>query len=161
MGELLDRQFQREILKTLADAYPSSLAVGNIFAGHGNNVLVNVCYLHEHDLVEARFIEALDGNVHLGNAKITARGLDFLQDDGGLSAVLGVVTIKIHEDTIKAILIKEVEKAKADPSVKAKLIDQIKALPGEAVKVLTVEAVKSALAKTPNVIAWITKALIS
>jgi hypothetical protein len=39
-----------------------------------------------------------------GNVKITSRGIDFLADDGGLAAILGVVTVKLHEETLKALL---------------------------------------------------------
>ncbi|MBB4113476.1 hypothetical protein FHT80_002802 [Rhizobium sp. BK226] len=160
MGELLDRQFQNLVLRTLADAYPRSVPLARMFGEEGGNrLLVNACYLHEHELLQAQFKEFLDGVVHMGNAKITARGLDFLQDDGGLSAVLGVVTIKIHEDTIKALLIEKVEQSKAEPGIKKRLVDQIRGLPAEAVKVLTVEAVKSGLAHTPDVVAWVAEAM--
>ncbi|MBC8718828.1 hypothetical protein [Ochrobactrum sp. Marseille-Q0166] len=90
---------------------------------------------------------------------ITAKGLDFLQDDGGLSAILGVVTVKLHEDTIKELLIKKVEQSSAEPTVKKKLIDQIKSLPAEMTKVATVEGLKAGIDSLPDVIQWLHKSL--
>lgn len=32
--------------------------------------------------------------------KITSKGIDFIRDDGGLSAILNVQTIKFHRDAV-------------------------------------------------------------
>ena len=36
----------------------------------------------------------------LDNTKITNKGIDFIRDDGGLSAILNVQTIKFHREAI-------------------------------------------------------------
>ncbi|ESX95877.1 hypothetical protein X755_20985 [Mesorhizobium sp. LNJC405B00] len=90
---------------------------------------------------------------------MTAAGMDFLADDGGLSAILGVVTIRLHEDTIKALLIDRIEKSDAPASVRTKLVDQIKALPAEATKALTLDAIKAGLANMPEFLTWLHGAL--
>ncbi len=42
-------------------------------------------------------------------ARITAKSIDLLEDDGGVSAILGVVTAKLHEDTIRNLVLAEVK----------------------------------------------------
>ena len=44
--------------------------------------------------------------------KITAKGVDFIRDDGGLSAILSVQTVKLHEDTLKELLSIAIQQAK-------------------------------------------------
>lgn len=87
--------------------------------------------------------------------QITAAGLDFLSDDGGLSAILGVVTVRLHDDTIRQLLISKVEQAPGDPSIKGKLIEKIKELPAEALGSLTMKGLDSAADQIPNVVDWL------
>ena len=44
-------------------------------------------------------------------------------DDGGLSAILGVVTVKLHSDTIQALLNTKIDQADIPPEEKSKLKD--------------------------------------
>lgn len=53
--------------------------------------------------------------------KITAKGIDFLTDDGGLSAILGVVTVRLHSDTIQALLGAKINEANIPPEEKSRL----------------------------------------
>ena len=46
-------------------------------------------------------------------------GIDFLTDDGGLSAILGVVTVKLHSDTIQALIAAKIDQAEISDSEKA------------------------------------------
>src|SRR5439155_16102539 len=103
----VDRDVQRKILEALRDAYPQRKDTRTMEVGDPdlNELGANVAYLEEHGLVDAKW----SGSMAVANVKITARGLDFLVDDGGLSAILGVVTIRLHEDTLKAILIDRVD----------------------------------------------------
>lgn len=134
MGELLDRHLQREMLDTLAWSYPNSADVSETFPHVAENVTrVNLCYLGEHGLVSLQTAE-LDEGLIVTDAKITARGLDFLQDDGGLGAVLGVVTVKLHDETIKKLLSDKVRETVEDPTVRDRLLEAIKDLPAEATK---------------------------
>lgn len=84
------------------------------------------------------------------SAKISAKGLDFLADDGGLSAILGVVTVRLHEDTIKSLLIDRVRQSPGDATIKGKLIDAIKKQPAEALSTLTTKLLEEALVQLPN-----------
>lgn len=66
-------------------------------------MLAFLAYLHEHGLIEFEIHKALGGYMTPGRLKITAKGLDFLQPDGGLSALAAPV-IRIAPASIVAII---------------------------------------------------------
>lgn len=158
----LDRSLQLKLLQTLAEVYPDSLRNFPVIDGVDvSTFTANLWYLTEHGLAETKWHRMLNGPPGPTSARITAAGLDFLADDGGLSAILGVVTVRLHEDTIKALLVDQVEKSTAPATVKTKLIEQIKSLPAEATKALTLEAIKAGLANVPQFIDWLQSTLTS
>lgn len=123
------------------------------FQGHNRRqVDYNLFYLREHGLVDLRFTKLLDGSIPVSAASITAKGIDFISDDGGLSSVLGVVTVKLHEDTIKALLIQKVSAAAGDDSVKASLVAKIKETPAEALGILTERLLDAGLDQIPDIL---------
>jgi hypothetical protein len=83
---------------------------------------------------------------------ITARGLDFLANDGGLSAILGVVTVKLHDDTIRQLLTAKIAESEGDPSVKDKLIKAVKDAPADVLKSVTQKALEEGLRQLPNAV---------
>ncbi|RBO89675.1 hypothetical protein [Pseudochrobactrum asaccharolyticum] len=160
MGELLDRGFQRQILIALQSAYPRSVKPTEMFGEQADNrLLVNLAYLDEHDLIDLTLSTFMDGEITLDAAKITAAGMDFIADDGGLSAILGVVTVKLHEDTIRQLVIDKIQKADGDQSVKSALIDKVKSLPAEALGKLAVDGLGTAISKAPDALNFLTDML--
>ena len=157
---MLDRELQRRILEALAEVYPDTMNVAALKLGEKRQVTANLHYLHEYRLVGASTFQPVSGSLNVYAAKITAEGLDFLAGDGGLGAILGVVTVRLSEDTIRAILIERVEAAEGDPTVKARLLDTIKALPAEGLKQGTLSLLGAALAQVPNAIQLLQKALL-
>ena len=158
----LDRSLQLRMLKTLSEVYPDSLRNLSVIEEVDVPTLTaNLWYLTEHRLAETEWHRMLNGPPGPTSARITAAGLDFLADDGGLSAILGVVTVRLHEETIKALLVDQVQKSTSPVTVKTKLIEQIKSLPAEATKALTLEAIKAGLANVPHFIDWLQTTLAS
>jgi hypothetical protein len=155
----IDRALHHDVLQRAADMYPfrcmyqSNLHSDPDFFG-------NLLYLEELRLIDAGIKISLDNNFGFFGFKATAKGLDFLADDGGLSAILGVVTIKLHEDSIKAMLIQKIEGSDADPTIKSDLVKQVKALPAEGQKTLTTTALQAGLNALPNAVqllnGWLT-----
>lgn len=150
----LDRAYQRELLELLAAAYPnyvdkrSMLAPAN--AEETVRYIANIAYLDQHGLVACPSHAWGDGEAKSwGLPTITARGMDFLADDGGLSAILGVVTVKLHEDTLKELIGRTIAESNLAPPEKNRLLDQVKLLPGEAIKHLTLKLVDAGLANWP------------
>ena len=128
----LDRNLQHEILKELNNIYPDSKTyeywidaaiaqVVGVIETVGEAELyiaklsANLRYLAEHGLVVCN-----DKNLS-ATVKITAKGIDFLTDDGGLSAILGVVTVRLHSDTIQALLDAKINEANIPPEEKSRL----------------------------------------
>jgi hypothetical protein len=116
----------------------------------------NLAYLVEHGLCSATKASATfrNGVCFLG-AKITAAGLDFLQDDGGLTAVLNIVTVKLHADTIKDLLKTEIEKTTLPNNEKSALRQQIEALPETALQTASTTLIQTGILHMPNFVQWI------
>lgn len=151
---MLSRELQRRVLERLAEAYPSAVSAG-VFKGWEPTMLPiagALSYLQEHGLAWFDGKTMRDGQVNFGVAKITAKGLDFLADDGGLSAILGMVTVKLHDDTVRQLLLAKVDASDAPASVKERLRDGIRSLPAEGLKAATMDLLKAGLDQLPDAI---------
>lgn len=117
----LDRTLQRQILEALAESYPAIATCAAVqLDADDRRWLVNVHYLAEHGLVElpARRARA---KAEQDAARITAKGIDFLQDDGGLGAILGVLTVKFEADTLRALLLRQLDQSELASTVKDRI----------------------------------------
>lgn len=125
-----NRDLQREILSLAIDTYPAQIGHRHstipdkyvlIKSAETDFLLVNIYYLHEHKLIH--FDEK--GYRHLKMpefyfVKATATGIDFMQQDGGLSEILNVTTVKfdrkavvVLEDLIAMSNLSDADKQKA------------------------------------------------
>jgi hypothetical protein len=118
---MLDRALQRQILELLREHYPrGAIPVRDLELGE-ERAAANLRYLEEHGLCESGVMIGADGYLAFGSSTITAAGLDFLEDDGGLSAILGVVTVKLHADTIRCLIDAKIETSSMPTEEKSKL----------------------------------------
>lgn len=153
MGELLDRHYQREILTTLQNVYPHTADIEGTWGEQNDNrLLVNLSYLSEHGLVDFITATSISGYILMISAKVTAKGMDFLANDGGLGAILGVVTVKLHEDTLRQLLIDKILAADGDGTTKASLVAKIKEIPSEALGAFTEKALDAGLDHLPDLL---------
>lgn len=158
----LNREVQRKILERLQEEYPrhvlNTQGTTPDFFHHTfrdcahSEVAANIKYLHEHGLVEWH---PWSGQGSQEYARITAKGMDFLADDGGLSAILGVVTIKLHDDTLKSLIEAKIVESDLPQSDKRRWLDQLRSLPAETTKHLAMKLVDLGLANVPVAIAAI------
>lgn len=157
MGEFLDRGQQRELLMELRDEYPHPKFYTLKGDEAGRRVAVNLSYLIEHGLIEGKLEFSGTGDKSgRCKARLTHKGLDFLADDGGLGAILGVVTVRLHDDTVRDLLIAQVNAdATKDDSAKTKLKDAIRGLPAEALSTLVKSAAETGLKHIGDVGTWI------
>ncbi|OOF46579.1 hypothetical protein BKK52_11230 [Rodentibacter trehalosifermentans] len=145
----LNRALQKEILLKLAETYPHPNGEQLIhyigrekgYEGLNNHsyehVVANLFYLQEHQLVDGFSITYALGGASVENfynARLTNKGADFLLDDGGLSAILGTITVKFHEDTLKALLASKIQSANIPASEKSTLLSALKNLSGKALE---------------------------
>lgn len=155
----LDRNLQREILKELNNIYPVSKTyeywidaaiaqVVGVIETVGEAELyiakrsANLRYLAEHGLVVCndKDLSAI--------VKITAKGIDFLSDDGGLSAILGVITVKLHSDTIQALIAAKIDQAEISDSEKSWLKKELGKIKDTALSTFTANAINAIPAAT-------------
>ncbi|WP_394650894.1 hypothetical protein [uncultured Acinetobacter sp.] len=141
----LDRQLQQKILKISSEFYPSAAYedLEEIYSELDDHVLAaNLKYLEQHGLIEEGSVHvSLDGFFSFGSVTMTHYGMDFLADDGGLSAILGVVTIKFEAETLKALLENKINQSDLAPADKHKLIDGLRSLSAESTKHLITKVV--------------------
>ncbi|QQX60921.1 hypothetical protein [Pseudomonas chlororaphis] len=157
----LDRALQKRILEAAAMAYPFPAPHGLYFelgATEAKEKLdANLCYLAEHGLIK-KCIELTGDGFALPNSngiQCTKTGMDFLENDGGLSAILGTVTIKIHEDTLRDLLERKILESDTEPAEKSRLVQGVKGLSGEAIKHLTLKLLDQGLEHLPGAVALI------
>lgn len=163
MTSFLDRDLQKKLLNTLKEAYPQSLPFRQIIGNKPTDdtvakIISNIAYLEEHGLVDVKWTRVLSGS-EPSLSKITAKGLDFLENDGGLTALLGVVTVKLHEETIKELMIAKIQSSDAEPTVKKNLIDTLKKLPADGMKELSMAVLRQGIDSIPNAVDWFQKLL--
>lgn len=158
---MLDREIQLQILQTLAAKYPE--AVFNVFKEAGIDEaagIANLFYLTEHKLVTAKF--AKYGQKPMGLAeqqRITAAGMDFLADDGGVSAILGTVTIKFHEESLKQLIEFRLNEAQLPKEEKHRLLQSVRELPADSIKHLTTRLLDLGMENLPRAVELIRTAL--
>jgi hypothetical protein len=141
---LIDRALQNQILERLSNSYPMPEDMQK-WTAEEPKLTANLHYLHEYRLIDGVVTQSFGGGKAFINARITAAGLDFLAADGGLSAILGVVTIKLHEDTLLRLIEAKVMASNMSPADKATFMDSIRALPGESIKHLTEKLIDAGL----------------
>lgn len=157
----LDRALQREILELLSDHYAGNrqdvFAQTEMTEEEDDKYTTNLLYLEAHGLIESGLEQFMDGTWGSAGARITARGLDFLADDGGLTAILGTVTVKLHDDTIRELVALRIEQSDLQPDEKTGLLSQLKALRGESMKHLTMKLLDAGLENAPKALPVIQK----
>lgn len=155
----LDRQLQKRILQTCSEEYPNWIShdkwreLEQDVDEH--SLIANLTYLYQHGLMGKSVILGADGHasINLSGICCTEKGMDFLEDDGGLGAILGAVTIKFHEDTLRVLLERKVIESDAPPEEKSRLLKSLKGLSAEAIKHLTLKLLDEGLGQLPGAVA--------
>lgn len=138
-----NRQNQREMLEKLMAGYPDLV---DVQSWKYPNLSAELHYLHEHELAQVTFSSSLGYPTPKPiTAKLTAKGVDFLQQDGGLSAILGTVTIKLHDDTIKVLIESKIMASNLSQPDKRRYLDALRELPAETTKHLVLKLVDMGL----------------
>jgi hypothetical protein len=152
---MISPEKQRDLLLQLKEFYPgpASFRVDN--EDETREVAANLKYLEEHGLCIAGVKVYADGSsIQLGASYITHKGLDFLADDGGLSAILGVVTVKLHADTIRDLIAAKIEATAMPAEEKSALKQRLAALSQKALEAVTADLVRTGLNHLPDAAHW-------
>jgi hypothetical protein len=151
-----DQKLKNEILEAAADSFPNPREIDSWNQVLGKDVVTaTVSYLKDHGLVEAT------GRVRMGvldsfhDVTITSAGFDYLSEDGGLTAELGVVTVRIEAETIQALVTAQIEMADATRQEKNLLRQQLQALSKEGHQRLASQLIRLGLEAAPRSIQWL------
>ncbi len=145
----LDRALQKQLLEQIAEVYPEQKTIKTERV-NGDPVTVNLCYLEEHGLIKTIKSQGINTPTCILGATITHRGLDFLAEDGGLTAILGTVIVKLHADTLRDIIEAKISASDMPEDDKKQLIEHIQELPAEALKTGTMHLLEQALDHLPD-----------
>lgn len=166
----IDRVIQRSILEYLASFYPNQPPQGswdNLLAitdGDEDVLNANLLYLHEQGCIQKNCLSrALYNEKPIfapGLIKITYVGLDFLQDDGGISAIKNTVTVRFHADALK-VLETYIEHSPQSQSSKQALVQRLRELPASAIEHLMKKLLDEALTHIPDAYQLVEKLLLS
>lgn len=138
------------LLEKCKAAFPGDVPTEELNRGNDmHEVAASLVYLQQHGLVTIKTMP-VSGGLIIGSATITAKGIDFLEDDGGLSAILGVVTIKLHEDTLKALIETKIQESGASQPEKHQWTAALRALPADATKHLALKLMDLGLRHAPD-----------
>jgi hypothetical protein len=151
---IIDRTLQREMLEEMRKEYPRWVCYAPAFEDQ-QRIAANLLYLSENGLCESGVEIGVDGHLHFGNSTISAAGLDFLADDGGLSAILRVVSVRLHADTIRELIAAKIEAAPIPSEERSALRQHLAALSETALKAATTDLVRTGLDHLPDVIHWL------
>ena len=150
----LDRKFQRKVLSAAAGAYPHSVHYEDFnelcdnYSEHF--IAANLYYLQQHGLLEEGAIRiSMDNHYSFSTPRCTHKGADFVADDGGLSAILGTVTVRLHEDTIRELIELRISQSDLPQKEKSEMISMIKKLPADSIKHLTMKLLEKGMEMAP------------
>lgn len=154
----LDRELQHRVLKDLCSLYPDVWdKPPEAWDADEDKVMANLKYLADHGLIALHAQRSLSGAWLMSGAEATHKGVDFMAGDGGLSAILGVVTVRLHDDTIKSLIEARIHAADLPEPEKKRYLDQLRELPAETTKHLVLKLVDLGLEQGPSAIGLIGK----
>jgi len=134
------------ILQMAEAAHPQRVDLVTELGVECDAAIVEILYLRDHGLIDIHVSGYMGSSEpSLTPAAITTAGLDYLADDGGLTAELGALTVKIHAETLQQMLELMVLRSDLDPPQKQKYVDQLRQLPAETTKHLAMKAVDAAI----------------
>lgn len=146
------------MLNALAAEYPRYTI--NIFEGEpSEDDLANLWYLKEQGLVDGGLEMSITQAYLFDGARITAKGLDFLADDGGLSAILGTVTVRIHADSIRELLLARIDSSNAPAEKKSWLKKQVETASSETIKRIVDSLLDQGVKRAPELLEWVEQAI--
>lgn len=156
----LNRDLQRSVLEALREVYPEEIDDPEDLPGFDLPEFVgNVYYLHEHELIDMQDINALGVSMRVGSCAITATGLDFLEDDGGVSAILNTVTVKFDQADLTRILESGIASSDLPEKEKSNLVKTLRKLPSDAIKSLSMRLLHEGVDRLPDALQLIRKYL--
>lgn len=151
-----DQALKEEILQAAAETYPASCEADQWNTTlDKDTVTTTISYLVDHGLVTGTPRKRMDEIASYADVKITSAGFDYISEDGGLTAELGVVTVRIEAETIQALVTAQIEMTDATRQEKNLLRQQLQALSKEGHQRLANQLIHLGLEAAPRSIEWL------
>lgn len=155
---MLDEALQLRMLQYMSENTPNGAWMGEFENMDEAQLLSNLNYLDDLGLCTSGVAHDQSGDVLIHTSKITAKGLDFINPNGGLSAKLNTVTIRFDENTLKSLLEAKIDHAPISNSEKKTLKSHLSSLSGKGLEALTADLVEKAVDHFPDAIGLLQKA---
>jgi hypothetical protein len=152
---LIDLDFQRQLLLEMRSVYPRGIVPKKPTEEERERIAANLCYLDGHGLCVSGVVVGADGHIHFNGSQITQAGIDFLDAKGGLTAILDVVVVKMHEDTIRALLAAKVDETAMPAEEKSAIRKHLATLPEAALRSAMTDLVQTGLRHLPDAAHWL------
>lgn len=151
-----DMELAREILEFAESEYPNPYAVDELNGQRGKDLVTATAhYLVEHELLEGTCRNRMGTIDSYADVRLTARGVDYLSNDGGLTAELGVMTVRLEAESIRDLVMARAELAGLPNHEKNLLRAQLEELPKEALQHLSKRLIDAGLAAAPLSLQWL------
>lgn len=165
----LDKELQFKILNLLIDSYPNASsaayrAIKDMLSQDLFKTAANMAYLQEHGLIEDCFeLLATENDLDFYRQNpdfdpyrfypptITAEGIDFLLDDGGLTALKKTIRVRLEEETIRRLFEEQVKLLEISEEKKSVVLDEMKKVPAEVLKSLLSNALQKVVLNLPAI----------
>ncbi|WP_404462946.1 hypothetical protein LG331_09205 [Vreelandella aquamarina] len=146
-----DKKIWLEMLEAAADTYPDAVEADQWNTALGKSIAnANITYLVDHKLVTGLARKRIGDIDSYAEITITSAGLDHVSEDGGLTAELGVVTVRLEAETLQTLLAAQIEKTDAPRHEKNLLRQQLRALSAEAHQRLASQLIHLGLEAVPR-----------
>jgi len=159
----LNKELQMKILEECEKARPNRIILGKRIEtefGGMDAFIAEVQYLQDIGLITGVNISyGVNDIVVNGVPRITTKGMNYLSKEETIWDELNVVTIKIHEDTIKKMIELKIDSSDLSPSHKKKLLDRLRELPASAIERLVFQLVDKGLENTPALLQMLKNSL--
>jgi hypothetical protein len=147
----LNRPLQLRMLQGLKESYPAHTPHFAQRFESDPDFIPNLHYLKGHGLLTGIEVKT-SKQFQLHNIRITEAGLDFLEDDGGIGAILRTVTVKLDADQLRQILAAKVEALPIPEEKKASALDTIRKLPAEILTKLVMRFLEKGIEHFPDLL---------
>lgn len=148
---MVDYDLIRRMLERLQDAYPDKVDGLYRMESDEDKAVRHIAYMFEHGLIDVNPFSKNKRGYNIGRARITAKGIDFLRPDGGLSA-LAAPTIRIAPES----LISAIDAALVDRNVPAgdrSLIQKTLGIAGpEGIKQIVTRLIDAGITHAPDLL---------
>jgi hypothetical protein len=104
----------------------------------------NLFYLREYNLITSGASREVGDLKEIITAGITAQGLDFLEDDGGLGAILSKVTVNFDVENIRSLLEDKIISSHLPEWQKKTLLQKLRILSGDVLKSVLLKIIEGA-----------------